>query len=98
MDMTFGAMQRMALEMTGVRLLQVEVHENYVTEAHYDEGDMRRLRDASIALPFQVFARLVEEALSPETDSIIQPLRIEQVLHEAERLILFGQRMLSWRF
>lgn len=93
MDMAFGAMQRIALEMMKVRYLQVEVDEQYVIMADYLEGDMRRLRDANIALPYEVFAELVEEALLPEGGSIIQPLSIEQALQEAEKFLLFQQRL-----
>jgi hypothetical protein len=93
MDMAVGAMQRIALEMVRVRFLQVEVHEQYVIMADYMENDTRRLRDASIALPFDVFAELIEEALLPEGGSTIQPLSIEQALQEAESLLLFQQRL-----
>lgn len=87
MDMAFGAMQRMALEMIYVQCLQVEVEDHFVIMANYMEGDMRRMRDANIALPFEVFAGLVEEALSQEEGSAVQPLSIEQALHEAETLL-----------
>jgi len=89
-DMAFGAMQRIALEMIGVQLLQVEVDEQHVIMADYMEDDMRRLRDADIALPFEVFADLVEVALSEEDDGPIKPLSIEQALQEAETLFRRG--------
>lgn len=88
--MAFGAMQRIALEMIGVQLLQVEVDEQHVIMADYMEDDMRRLRDADIALPFEVFADLVEVALSEEDDGPIKPLSIEQALQEAETLFRRG--------
>lgn len=84
--MALGAMQRIALEMCGVRYLQVEVGDGSLVEVHeYGGGDMRHKRDADLALPFALFESLLRGALDEHERGAL-PLSVDEALEEAAYL------------